>query len=52
MIGVENQNGSGQGSTDAKYMWVYVAGPLLGGLFAAAFYRLHDYIEKNEYKQN
>lgn len=52
MIGVENQNGSGLGSTDAKYIWVYVAGPLIGALFAAAFFRLHDYIEKSGYQQN
>jgi hypothetical protein len=52
MIGVENQSGSTQGSKDAKYIWVYMVFPYVGALFAAAFYRMHDYIEKNEYNQN
>jgi hypothetical protein len=52
MIGVENQSGLNQGSKDAKYIWVYMVFPYVGALFAAAFYRMHDYIEKNEYNQN
>ena len=52
MIGVENQSGSTQGSKDAKYIWVYMVFPYVGALIAAAFYRMHDYIEKNEYNQN
>ena len=52
MIGVENQSGSTLGNQDAKYIWVYMVFPYVGALFAAAFYRMHDYIEKNEYKQN
>jgi hypothetical protein len=26
--------------------------PYVGAFIAAFFYRMHDYIEKNEYKQN
>ena len=52
MIGVENQGNSTQGSRDAKYIWVYMLFPYVGAFIAAFFYRMHDYIEKNEYKQN
>jgi len=52
MIGLDNRDGSGRGTTEAKYMWVYIVGPLVGSIFAAIFFILHDYIEKNEYKQN
>ena len=33
-------------------MWLYILGPLAGGIIAAFFYKLHDFIEKHEYKQN
>lgn len=52
MISLDNRDGSGRGTTEAKYMWVYIVGPLVGSIFAAIFFILHDYIEKNEYKQN
>jgi glycerol uptake facilitator-like aquaporin len=52
MIGLENRNGSTQGDDDAKFMWVYVFGPFFGILLATLFYKLHEYIEKHEYKQN
>ena len=52
MIGLENRGGSTQGSTDAKYMWVYILGPLAGACLASLFFRLHDFIERNEYVQN
>jgi glycerol uptake facilitator-like aquaporin len=49
MIGIENRNGLGLGSDDAKFMWVYIVGPLIGAGFAALFFKLHDFIERNEY---
>lgn len=52
MIGLDNRSGLGVGTSEAKYMWLYIAGPLTGALFACLFYKLHDYIEHNEYKQN
>lgn len=52
MIGLENRNGSTLGSDDAKYMWVYIIGPFAGAGFAALFFKLHDFIERNEYIQN
>jgi len=52
MIGVENQGGSTQGSTDAKYIWVYMIFPYVGSFIAAFFFRMHDYIERHEYEQN
>jgi glycerol uptake facilitator-like aquaporin len=52
MIGLENRSGSTQGSTDAKYMWVYILGPFLGACLASLFFRLHDFIERNEYVQS
>ena len=43
MIGLDNRDGSGRGTTEAKYMWVYIVGPLVGSIFAAIFFILHDY---------
>lgn len=52
MIALDNRGTSTLGTTEAKYMWVYIVGPLVGSIFAAFFFMLHDYIEKNEYKQS
>ena len=50
MIGFDNSDGSGLGKTEAKYMWVYIIFPFIGGILAATFYIFHKYIENNENK--
>ena len=52
MIGIENGYVPPIGSDDAKYMWVYIFGSLAGACLAALFFKLHDFIERNEYIQN
>jgi len=49
MIGYENTKLWGLGNTDAKFIWVYMVFPYVGASIAAAFFRLHIYIDKNEY---
>ena len=33
-------------------MWIYMLFPYAGACLAALFYKLHEHIDKNEYKQN
>jgi hypothetical protein len=33
-------------------MWIYMLFPYSGAALAALFYKLHEHIDKNEYKQN
>ena len=50
MIGQENRFGSNQGSLDAKYIWIYIVCPVVGGALAAVFFKLHDHIERHDQK--
>lgn len=52
MIGQENRGSSTLGSDDAKYIWVYIVAPFVGAVLAALFFKLHDYIERHDQKQN
>jgi hypothetical protein len=52
MIGLGREKRSLVGDREAKFIWVYMIFPYLGAFLAAFFYRMHDYIEKNEYNQN
>ncbi len=36
----------------AKYMWIYMLFPYAGASLAALFFKLHQHIDRNEYKQN
>lgn len=51
MIGFDNSNKQTLGTTEAKYMWVYIIFPFIGAVLAAVFYMFHKYIENNENKQ-
>jgi glycerol uptake facilitator-like aquaporin len=51
MIGIAGQNGLDT-NTAAQYMWIYMLFPYAGAAFAALFYKLHEHIDRNEYKQN
>jgi hypothetical protein len=33
-------------------MWIYMLFPYAGAALAALFYKLHEHIDRNEYKQN
>ena len=52
MIGYENQDGSGLGSEDAKYIWVYMLAPFVGAVLAAYFFKLHDYLDRHRQSQH
>lgn len=51
MIGIDGQQGLDTNAS-AQYMWIYMLFPYAGAGFAALFYKLHEHIDKNEYKQN
>jgi glycerol uptake facilitator-like aquaporin len=51
MIGLGKERGSTIGIDDAKFIWIYMALPYIGAFLAAFFFRMHKYIEKNEFSQ-
>ena len=51
MIGIDGQQGLDTNDS-AQYMWIYMLFPYSGAALAALFYKLHEHIDKNEYKQN
>ena len=48
MIGVNNRDGSGTGTEQAKVIWVYMIVPYFGAAASALFYFLHGYIESGK----
>ncbi len=50
-IGIAGQRGIDT-NVAAEYMWIYMLFPYAGAALAALFYKLHEHIDRNEYKQN
>jgi glycerol uptake facilitator-like aquaporin len=41
-IGMLNRDGATAGTDIAKYIWVYIAMPFIGAIFAAVLFILHS----------
>ena len=51
MIAMDNRDGNGKGNKEAKYIWVYIAMPLIGSTLASLFYLFHNYLENSSSTQ-